>query len=153
MKKNGFTLIELLVVIAILGILTSIVLAFLSSARNRAKDGKIKEELHQVRSEAEIYHTQYNSYTNLCNGPTLDNFANSILPMVTSGGHKECGISPNGGSYAIEISRNGDSFWCIDSTGFAGNTKLPPVGNRVCSQNSSEPLCVGNPGTYICDPL
>ena len=58
MKKNtGFTLIELLVVIAIIGILSSVVLVSLNSARKKGTDARVQEEIAQVRTQLESDYT------------------------------------------------------------------------------------------------
>ena len=48
--NRGFTLIELLVVIAIIGLLSSIVLASLRSARQNAQIARAKADVRQIRS-------------------------------------------------------------------------------------------------------
>jgi len=53
-KKSGFTLIELLVVISIIGLLSSIVLTSLNSARVKARYAKAQAEMDQFIKTAII---------------------------------------------------------------------------------------------------
>ncbi|OHA26012.1 MAG: hypothetical protein A3D52_01335 [Candidatus Taylorbacteria bacterium RIFCSPHIGHO2_02_FULL_44_36] len=53
--KKGFTLVELLVVIAIIAILTSIVTANLSSARQKARDTKRVSDIKQLQLALALY--------------------------------------------------------------------------------------------------
>jgi len=64
MKKHirGFTLIELLVVIAIIGLLASVVVASLGSARAKARDSKRIQGLTQVRNALELYRSENGEY-------------------------------------------------------------------------------------------
>ena len=62
MRKSGFTLIELLVVISIIGLLSSIVLASLSTARARARDTRRIEDLRQIQTALELYFSDYGKY-------------------------------------------------------------------------------------------
>lgn len=60
-KNKGFTLIELLVVIAIIGILASIVLVSLNSARAKARDVRRVGDLRQVALALELYYDDVSS--------------------------------------------------------------------------------------------
>ncbi len=61
-RKKGFTLIELLVVVAIIGLLASVVLASLNTARAKARDAKRKEDLHSIQAALALYYNTYGYY-------------------------------------------------------------------------------------------
>lgn len=61
-KNAGFTLIELLVVIAIIGILSSVVLASLNSARAKSRDAARSAAIKQVQLALEAYFQDNGSY-------------------------------------------------------------------------------------------
>ncbi len=66
MKNNrGFTLIELLVVIAVIGILASVVLASLNSARGKARDARRLADGRQLELILQIYYDTYGTFPNL----------------------------------------------------------------------------------------
>lgn len=54
--KAGFTLIELLVVIAIIGVLASIVLASLNTARQKSRDARRITDIKQIQLALELYY-------------------------------------------------------------------------------------------------
>lgn len=71
MKKSlvrGFTLLELLIVIAIIGLLTSITLGAVTVARQKARDAKRMDDLHQVAVSLESYFNEHNNTYPSTNG-------------------------------------------------------------------------------------
>lgn len=61
-RRQGFTLIELLIVIAIVGLLSSVVLASLNSARAKSRDAKRRMDLRQLATALEMYFDNNNAY-------------------------------------------------------------------------------------------
>ena len=73
-ESKGFTLIELLVVIAIIGILSSIVLASLNSARKKGRDARRVADVKQLQLALELYYDANGQY------PTALDTAHLVTP-------------------------------------------------------------------------
>lgn len=61
-RETAFTLIELLVVIAIIGLLASIVLVALNSARAKSRDAKRIADIKEIQSALELYFSDNGQY-------------------------------------------------------------------------------------------
>ena len=60
--KKGFTLIELLVVIAIIGLLSTLSILALNTARARARDVKRVSDVRQIQTALEMYYNDAGIY-------------------------------------------------------------------------------------------
>jgi|SRR5579872_891826 len=77
--SKGFTLIELLVVIAIIGLLASVVLLALNSARQKSRDAKRVADIRQLITALEVY---YNDNTSYPTQATAAIAATGLAPLV-----------------------------------------------------------------------
>ncbi len=134
MKNRGFTLIELLVVIAIIGILSSVVLASLTTARSRGSSASVQNQLANMRAQAELYYstTGNNSYGpaqtitpcssasagNLFTGTNgLGNLITGVRNVVTTSADVQCISTLTAWAVAARDPASTTNSFCVDSTG------------------------------------
>ena len=109
MNKKGFTLIELLVVIAIIGMLSSLAVVSLNSARNKAKDAQIQSDLSQFRTYATVEYSD-----GIFDGTGDNSTALSIVNVPNI-------EAPTGTAYEENI---GTSAWVVWSTLIADSANM-----------------------------
>lgn len=140
MTNKGFTLIELLVVIAIIGLLSTLAVVALDSAREKARDSKRLSDLKQVQTALELYYTDQGSYptevqpvelgtgnvaclnssgfaATLCTNPYM-----GVIPDDPSNGGAYLYTSADGTTYSIDASLEGDV------NGLSGAIQVTPAG-------------------------
>ncbi len=140
-QNKGFTLIELLVVIAIIGILASVVIAALNSARTKGSDAAIKANLANIRAQAALYYDPGATYNATgveisCNvlgvspytvdagcgelySTTLGALEGLKAAAAASGTTAYGYISADGSEFAaaVALKTSGAGYFCVDSNG------------------------------------
>ena len=82
-NKKGFTLIELLVVIAIIGILSSVVIASMNSARQKSRDARRISDIANVKTALEMSYDKNGQVYPASSGVTAATFATDLAGLVT----------------------------------------------------------------------
>lgn len=157
MKKfsRGFTLIELLVVIAIIGILSSVVLASLTTARSRGSSASVQSQLANMRAQAELFYstTGNNSYGSpaaitACPGTaTLFTGTNGLGALVTgvknvvsTAADVQCYATTTAWAVAAKDPASSTQAFCVDSTGTSKAVNLGAAGT-VAANSMTNGVC------------
>jgi prepilin-type N-terminal cleavage/methylation domain-containing protein len=96
-SQKGFTLIELLVVIAIIGILSTLAVVALNSARQKSRDSKRVADIKQVQTSLELYFADQQSYPTAASAIELGDVNQKAL--CSNGGYKAACVSGTDTTY------------------------------------------------------
>ena len=117
-NSKGFTLIELLVVIAIIGLLSTLAVIALNSARQKSRDSKRAADIKQVMTALELYFADQNGYPS------------------TSGAAQTLGA--DGGNYKSLCSTGFSATSCTGTTymGLVPKAPTPQDGSCLAANNN-----------------
>lgn len=93
-KAKGFTLVELLVVIAIIGLLSTLAVVALGSARSKARDARRISDIKQVQTSLELFFADAGVYP--VENPTAITLGTAGATDILTESGFENGSSPTG---------------------------------------------------------
>jgi len=122
-KWVGFTLIELLVIVTIIGILAAIVGLEVRNWVGRARDERAKTNMNQIRIEAAKIYQDYGKYDDTifcCEGSNCKKEVKINCSEIENQVGAKPTINAAGNQYCAYVLLNNGLYFCIDSTGVAG---------------------------------
>lgn len=113
MNKKSFTLVELLIAIAIIGILAAIVLVVVnSSARKKAHDARIKTDLAQIPTLAEVWRQEHGNLKDFCDTTKNQEYKKLVDDILANGGSAPACYNDEN-TYAVSSALNTGTPWCV----------------------------------------
>ena len=153
--SKGFTLIELLVVIAIIGILASIVLASLDSARKKGRDARRIADVKQLQLALELYYDACNAFpTALTAGVT----GSACSGLVGPGYISTIPNDPTAGPYAYAGYATAANAPCVSyhlgaSLETTGHSALSTDADATTTASTGYVLCTGSGADFVGDDV
>jgi prepilin-type N-terminal cleavage/methylation domain-containing protein len=160
MRIRGFTLIELMVVISIIGVLSSIALSGLSTARFKAYDSRRIQELKNLSTDLILYRDTYgtNPVNLIPNSGYGSHQPNFLQELVTAGLLSTNIKAPDNNTtdpyYYYDYGPNNAIGMLLvtqleaaapSTTGYPGTCRPWAAGINWCDQNSDTYYCICNP--------
>ena len=139
-KSSGFTLIELLVVVAVIGLLASVIMGSLNSARKKARVTKYVQGLTEFSKLMELEYSDTGSYAQLYSGGWIASTADCDTVYGPSSGKTTAYLANanaicksiigatnsnpylfyvyyNADKYSLQGWHDGELLYCVGSTG------------------------------------